>query len=96
MERHLILNGNHPCFAEAGDNDGGGGQGIATDLSGQDLGGRFRLDERTSDTAAGQTYSGVDTAGDAPVWVFVAADSFQSDDPEFVALEETAAKSFET
>ncbi|MBV71386.1 MAG: hypothetical protein CMH52_08545 [Myxococcales bacterium] len=95
MERHLILNGNHPCFAEAGDNDGGGEQSIATDLSGQDLGGRFRLDELRIDTAAGQTYSGIDTAGDAPVWVFVAADAFKSDDPEFAALEDTTAKSFE-
>ncbi|MEE2757800.1 MAG: tetratricopeptide repeat protein [Myxococcota bacterium] len=95
MERHLILNGNHPCFAEAGDNDGGGEQSLVTDLSGQDLGGRFRLDELRTDTAAGQTYSGSDTAGDAPVWIFVAAHAFTSDDPALSALEETIAKSFE-
>ncbi|MGC6418760.1 MAG: protein kinase domain-containing protein [Bradymonadia bacterium] len=86
--------GNNVCFAEAGDNDGGGSQ-TDDDLTGDVISGRFELKGLARSDLAGNTYSAVDTETDAQVWVFVAAAGFVQDGEAGEALEESVAKALE-
>ena len=88
------MKGNNVCFAEAGDNDGGGSQ-TDDDLTGKVISGRFELNGLMRSELAGNTYTGVDTESDAPVWVFIAAPGFVPDGEIGTAFEECIAKALD-